>query len=157
MYDSIEERVSYLSRFWVMEMTAYDLDSDIISGIHELFTTTAILYDVNENSYSERYCFLSRARAEDELIKWHNRGFNDQRPTGWVACRNVSSESIEVSMKKYHGNDYGQDVYDLSRDLGNGAKIMGSGSELDIASKLKMNVEDVIHQAAYLRYIGKLI
>lgn len=152
-----QDMLDHLSELWVLGCPLYDEKADIVAGLHELFTTVAIMFDVSETGYAERYCFLSESRALIELAAWHNRGFDDQRPTGWIACRGVSANEVEHSMLQYHGKDYAQAVELLADKKTNGLRIVSKPLEQEIADELNMTFEDVTHQVAYLRLIGKLI
>ncbi len=138
----------------------YCEQSDTISGVVELMFTLAIAHDVSEDpsgTFAERYCFKNQERALIELAEWHRRQFNDQRPRGWVATRNVSSSAIKKSFQKHHGKDYGLDVLALCpKDPLSGAlyhsAILGYSSE--ISQELGYTQDEVWHIAAYLKCVG---
>lgn len=150
-------RINILTELWNISSPLYADNLDILAGLTELLTTTAILFDIGDISYEERYCFATKEVALKELVAWHERGFGDQRPVGWIACRGISADSLKNSMDTYHGVDYAMDVYALSGDKGNGAPIVNNSSELIIAEKLNISTQEVKHKVAYLRMIGLLI
>lgn len=138
----------------------YCEENDTISGIIGLNFTVAIAHDVSEDPYgmfAERYCFEDQERALIELAQWHERQFDDQRPSGWVAVRRVATSAIKASFEKHHGESYGLDVLELCpKDANSGAlyhsAILSSVDE--ISSELGYTVGEVKHIAAYLRLIG---
>lgn len=138
----------------------YCEENDTISGIIGLNFTIAIAHDVSEDphgTFAERYCFENQERALIELAQWHERQFDDQRPSGWVAVRKVSMSAIKTSFEKHHGKEYGLDVLGLCpKDSHSGAHyhsaILSSISE--ISQELGYTIDEVKHIAAYLKLVG---
>ncbi|MGR5559737.1 hypothetical protein ACQKQC_26015 [Vibrio fortis] len=144
-----------------MNFPLYCKETDTMSGVVELLYTLAIAHDLETGhfgSFSERYCFENPVIALEQLAEWHSRGFDDQRPTGWVATRKISSSSIKESFSKYHGDDYGLDVLEYCRELcGDHEAIYYStirDYKAEIADKLGYDVDKVMHLAAFLKEVG---
>lgn len=126
-----------------------------ISGIMNLITTVSIAHDFKGMSFSERYCFRDTERAYTEFLAWYKRGFDEQRPTGWIACRSVSGQDIKNSMEKYHSKDYASEA--LSAYLRLKEKISSFIPYEMIIREMDMEDEnEALHQIAYLRVTGSI-
>lgn len=167
---SLPEHVVTLIEKWGLLVPMYDEKADILSGLTSLITTTAILHNVVDGGYDERYCFKTRERAILELLKWCERGFNDQRPTGWVACRSVSGQDMFQSMETYHGPGYAENTLrwlewlEKSNARIEGSEyppgacfIPGSVKAREFCNRTGKEMDDLSHEVAYLRLIKKAV
>lgn len=50
-----------------------------VAVLHPLMFTVAILYDLNEYGYGDRWCFSSYEKAKNALDNWDGEG----EPQGW--------------------------------------------------------------------------
>lgn len=153
------ERFSEVIDKWNVNCPLYCEGTDILSGLHKLTYTLAIVHDFSDSSmggFSERYCFSDPLLAVKEFIEWHKRGFDEQRPKGWVACRNVPSKTIKVSFEKYHSINYGKELmkYAGGNGVDNGFHhIIVSNKEI-IKKDLGYDENQINHLAAYLKEVG---
>ncbi|MEH0791095.1 hypothetical protein KW882_02180 [Vibrio parahaemolyticus] len=144
---------------WNVQWPLYCEKTDTISGLHQLAFTLAIAHDFSDQpmgGFSERYCFEDPMLAVEELIEWHKRSFDDQRPKGWVACRNVSSKSIKKSFEKHHSEDYAKELlkYAGGNGIDNGAHHIIMGNKARIKAELGYDDNHIKHLAAYLKEVG---
>ena len=135
----------------------YSDHTEQLNGLGILAFTTAIMVDLNEQSYSARLCFDN---YEDALIahtNWHQHGFDmNHLPSGWVACRGITKKSIINTFPK----DYCLDVFEVAKNLNNGQLKLFSEIDMlrfTIAEILNCSVEHVRHAGAYFKEIGKII
>ena len=134
----------------------HDKESDIWAGLWQLITTTAIVFDLDDRSFSERYCFRNPEKARQELVSWHKRGFDDQRPTGWVACRGVSACDLKESMQAHYGANYGSDVSCILLDSPFEERLRLTNDPQRISSLIDKPIDYVEHIIGYLASIGEL-
>lgn len=62
------------------------------AALMPLMFTTAIIFDISEISFEQRFCFQDKDMALRELQAWYDRGFNDVEPTGYIARRGKGAE-----------------------------------------------------------------
>lgn len=53
-----------------------------IVGLYNFLFTSAILSDLNDTGYHQRWCFHSMDDALDALVEWKRNGFAGE-PEGW--------------------------------------------------------------------------
>lgn len=133
----------------------YCAESHISAGIMPLMFTYAICFDLNEHGFDERYCFPTLERAYLELIAWHGRKFNDQRPIGWVACRGIAPSVICKSIQTYHGLDYAKETLMAYQKLPFEHQVGNVHEKL--ATTIDKHINDIKHELAFLRLAGKVI
>jgi hypothetical protein len=131
-------------------------ENDIYAGLTRLISTTAICFELGNYGFTERYCFSDPLLAIEELRNWHNRGFNDQRPIGWIACRSVSNAQLIESMKKHHSENYGMDTLDAYMTLFPSG-IASYEAAPRIAKERNADLAKILHEIAYLQKIGLII
>lgn len=131
------------------QVVQYSEKSKIHSGIIPLAFSTSIAFNITDSGFKERYCFPTPLDAIRELKNWHERDFNDQRPIGWIACRNVVPEELKSSIEKYYGKDYAINVLNAQKSIQD--KTKQYVTEEQIAEYLNMELTDIKHEVAYLR------
>ncbi|MDK9793759.1 hypothetical protein [Vibrio sp. D431a] len=165
-YESNKPPAEVLERFKdsikSLELTfpLYCPESDTLSGIIPLLFTRAIAHDISLDpisGFSERYCFESDLDAVEQLIEWHKRGFNDMRPSGWVAVRKISSSKVlRESFEKYYRSDYAHELLPYGKsDDGVVVHAFILDKMEEIRSKFGYTESEVKHLAAYLRHTGQ--
>ncbi|WP_318493347.1 hypothetical protein [Photobacterium leiognathi] len=131
----------------------YCEENDTLCGLTDLMFTKAICFGIPDQPttmYEERFCFKDPLRALSELVRWHQRGFNDMRPKGWIACRNVSGSLLR--------KDFEQQEAHYARALlkfGKNDPDLTSHSDR-IARELRLPKSEIEHLIAYLKYSNQL-
>ncbi len=146
------ERFGQSIEDWEIKYPLYDEASDTLSGVVRLLFTLAIAHDLGESTmdgFAERYCYEDPVLGLEELISWHQRQFNDQRPAGWVASRMVSGRAIRESFEKYHSDTYGYELLPYMNKANPDHVDVLSNKEV-IAKDLGCDVNTVQHLFAYL-------
>lgn len=144
---------------WAIKVPLYCAESETMSGLHQLFATTAIAFDLSMNTmdgFSERFCIPDEVTAFEELIRWHQRGFNDQRPQYWVAVRKIGSKKqFKESYERFYREGYGSELLPYAKtedgSLFHSAIISRRES---IQEDLGYDRDMINHLASYLLFIG---
>jgi len=154
--ESNEQFKGFLIHDCGYSMPLYSSETGVWAALHPLITTLAIVFDCDRTGFKERYCFRDQSRAIKELIEWHKRGFGVERPTGWVACRNVEAETLKESMDRYQsytGDFYGQNIIEYMNE-NEVLFFRGAEDYLRAAISLGIPPQQVEHEVAYLRAVG---
>lgn len=142
-----------LEKDWGIYLPMYSERNDVVCGLVQLFSTVAIVYDINEFGFEERYCYSNSFRAVSELAAWKEREFNDQRPTGWIACRGLS----KADLIKAYGKDYAHDILRVMNDAGCKDNFITDSDIKNISEILDMDIIDVAHKVSFLRMTEQVI
>lgn len=128
-------------------------ECDIYGGLTRLMFTVAICYDLRELGYAERYCFDDPRLAKRELLAWHERGFNDQRPVGWIACRGVDETVLLNSFNKHYPDGYaGTTLSFIESNIESSIGLFEKAGE--ISRIINQEEEITRHHIAYLFSAG---
>ncbi len=144
---------------WELIHPLYCEKSDTLSGLVRLITTYAICHDFSSDSmggFSERYCFDDPTRALEELIAWHKRDFDDQRPSGWVAVRMVSAKTLKESFNKHHGESYAKELLPYAKEGNTLTAAELKYNEKKAIEELGINSREFRSKFAFLLHTGQI-
>ena len=131
--------------------------TDTLHGLVDLAFTTAIVTDVGQTGYHQRFCFEYRAQALAMHCAWHKKNFDPYfLPRGWVACRGVSKQEL---IDGYPTN-YGQELIEAYRYIYICEPKLHSdvvAKKAELASEIMCSENTVKHLAAYLKELNILI
>lgn len=134
----------------------YSAETDTYAALMPLAYTVAIAYDISpEGFYEERYCYENPTLAIEELLAWSERGLNEKRPKGWIACRMVGGVKLKKSFETHYGVDYAlkaKNVYQELLSKCNGRFVPYEESYPLISE----DNNDAKHQIAYLRVTNQI-
>ena len=130
--------------------------TDSLNGLIKLAFTTAIVTDVNQTGYAQRFCYESPSQALAVHCAWHLRNFDPHHlPGGWIACRGVSKKEL---ISGYPDN-YGYQVMEAYRYLYTCEPTVHAhviSKKEALAKEMLCSENTVKHLAAYLQHIDIL-
>ena len=131
--------------------------TESLNGLIKLLYTTAIVTDVGQTGYHQRFCFEFHPQALAAHCAWHKKSFDPHfLPRGWIACRGVSKQELIDGYPAGYGHEVIEAyryIYTCEPKLH--ADVVAKKPEL--AREIMCSENTVKHLAAYLQAIDILV
>lgn len=134
----------------------YNEKTDTYAALMPLAYTVAIAFDISHNGFfEERYCYEDPTLALTELLSWGERGLNEQRPVGWIACRLLHRKNLKESFEKFYGKDYAHEAKNIYEKI-KASNAQGFTPDDWIYPHIPSDLNTAKHLMAYLRTTNQI-
>jgi len=153
----LREHYAEIIEYYGISSPLYCPKNESLNGLVQLLHTTAIVTDVGQTGYHQRFCYEQHPQALAAHCAWHKKNFDPYfLPRGWIACRNVSKSELIDGYPAGYGHELIEAyryLYTCEPNLH--ADVVAKKAEL--AKEMMCNQTTVKHLAAYLQCINILI